>query len=236
MVKGTNLIAHRSLLIAFASSCRPCTGIQSPAHSSSFPCGLWSPASPASPAATWRRCCSRAATRCTACCTGRRGARAVGARRPASARSALHRADVADPHAVGARGTPRRARRRLPSRRDHVRSRRACRSGHALRVNVLGATHLIDRGATRAATLPRADGRLRRCLRRGAADDLPVRESCPFRPLSPYGATKAALDLLAYQWARTCGARRGAGAAVQSHRAGSAAEFVCPDFARQLVE
>ena len=105
----------------------------------------------------------------------------------------------------------------------------------ALRVNLLGAAHLM-------AAVQRRQPHCR-VLIVGSADaygavqpsDLPVRESCPFRPLSPYGASKAALDLLAYQWAH------GAGLDVLRVRPfnhtgpGQRADFVCPDFARQLV-
>ena len=65
--------------------------------------------------------------------------------------------------------------------------------------------------------------------------ELPVREDVPFRPLSPYGASKAAVDLLAHQWSH------GAGLDVVRVRPfnhtgpGQRPDFVCPDFARQLV-
>jgi GDP-4-dehydro-6-deoxy-D-mannose reductase len=67
------------------------------------------------------------------------------------------------------------------------------------------------------------------------ADELPVGENVPFRPLSPYGVSKAAVDLLAHQWSH------GAGLDVVRVRPfnhtgpGQRPDFVCPDFARQLV-
>jgi GDP-4-dehydro-6-deoxy-D-mannose reductase len=71
----------------------------------------------------------------------------------------------------------------------------------------------------------------------GAVDAaaLPIAEDCPLRPLSAYGASKAALDVTAYQWAH------GAGLDVIRVRPfnhtgpGQRPDFVCPDFARQLV-
>jgi GDP-4-dehydro-6-deoxy-D-mannose reductase len=105
----------------------------------------------------------------------------------------------------------------------------------ALRINVLGALHVLvavqrRQPACRVLVVGSSDAY-------GAVtpDDLPVREHCPFRPLSPYGASKAALDLLAYQWAH------GAGCDVVRVRPfnhtgpGQRPDFVCPDFARQLV-
>jgi len=105
----------------------------------------------------------------------------------------------------------------------------------AMRVNVLGALHVfaaVHRHAPDCRVLAVGSGDAYGAV---TADALPVRESCPLRPLSPYGASKAALDLLAYQWAH------GAGLDVVRVRAfnhtgpGQRPDFVCPDFARQLV-
>ncbi len=107
--------------------------------------------------------------------------------------------------------------------------------GAAFRVNALGTLHVLAAVHRRA---PRC-----RVLAIGSADaygavaddDLPVREDCPLRPLSAYGASKAAADLLAAQWAR------GAGLDVVRLRPfnhtgpGQRPAFVCADFARQLV-
>jgi GDP-4-dehydro-6-deoxy-D-mannose reductase len=105
----------------------------------------------------------------------------------------------------------------------------------AMRVNVLGALHVfaaVERQGLRCRVLAVASGEAYGDVR---ADELPVRETCPFRPLSPYAASKAALDLLAYQWAR------GAGLDIVRVRPfnhtgpSQRPDFVCPDFARQLV-
>lgn len=105
----------------------------------------------------------------------------------------------------------------------------------AVRVNVLGIVHLfsaVQRHAPRCRVLAVGSGDAYGLVQ---AEELPVRESAPFRPLSPYGASKAAVDLLAHQWAR------GAGLDVVRVRpfnhtgAGQRPDFVCPDFARQLL-
>jgi GDP-4-dehydro-6-deoxy-D-mannose reductase len=67
------------------------------------------------------------------------------------------------------------------------------------------------------------------------ADELPVTERNPFRPLSPYAVSKAAADLAAYQWFR---ARRLDVVRVRpfNHTGpGQASHFVCADFAFQLT-
>jgi nucleoside-diphosphate-sugar epimerase len=68
----------------------------------------------------------------------------------------------------------------------------------------------------------------------GVPAALPVTEDCPLQPLSAYGASKAAAEVVAAQWAR-------AGLDVVRVRPfnhtgpGQRADFVCPNFARQLV-
>jgi GDP-4-dehydro-6-deoxy-D-mannose reductase len=105
----------------------------------------------------------------------------------------------------------------------------------AMRVNVLGALHVfaaVQHHAPRCRVLAVGSGDAYGEVR---PDELPVREDCGLRPLSPYGASKAALDLLAHQWAR------GAGLDIIRVRpfnhtgSGQRPDFVCPDFARQLV-
>lgn len=105
----------------------------------------------------------------------------------------------------------------------------------AMRVNALGIVHLftaVQRHAPDCRVVAVGSSDAYGLVQSG---DLPVRESTPFRPLSPYGASKAAVDLLAHQWAQ------GAGLDVVRVRpfnhtgAGQRPDFVCPDFARQLV-
>jgi GDP-4-dehydro-6-deoxy-D-mannose reductase len=107
--------------------------------------------------------------------------------------------------------------------------------GAAMRVNVLGALHVFaatQRQPTRCRILAVGSGDAYGDV---PADELPVRESCPFRPLSPYAASKAALDLLAYQWARGVGLDVVRVRPFNHTGPGQRPDFVCPDFARQLV-
>ena len=105
----------------------------------------------------------------------------------------------------------------------------------AFRVNVLGTINLFA-----AVRQHRPSCRI---LLVGSGDaygwvdsaDLPIRETCPFRPLSPYGASKAAADLVAYQWARAYGLDIVRARPFNHIGPGQQPLFVCPDFARQLV-
>jgi GDP-4-dehydro-6-deoxy-D-mannose reductase len=67
------------------------------------------------------------------------------------------------------------------------------------------------------------------------AHELPVTESNPFRPLSPYAVSKAAADLAAYQWSRAQGLDVVRLRPFNHTGPGQAADFVCADFARQVV-
>ena len=105
----------------------------------------------------------------------------------------------------------------------------------AFTVNALGTLHVLAAVARHA---PRC-----RIVAVGSADAYgavpeaaqPIVESTPLRPLSAYGASKAAADVLAGQWAD------GGGLDVVRVRPfnhtgpGQDARFVCADFARQLV-
>ncbi|MGH7789151.1 MAG: GDP-mannose 4,6-dehydratase, partial [Candidatus Binatia bacterium] len=105
----------------------------------------------------------------------------------------------------------------------------------ALRVNALGAVHVfaaVQRHRPDCRVLAVGSGDAYGAIEPG---ELPVRETTPLRPLSPYGASKAALDLIADQWAR------GAGLDIVRVRPfnhtgpGQRPDFVCPDFARQIA-
>jgi GDP-4-dehydro-6-deoxy-D-mannose reductase len=67
------------------------------------------------------------------------------------------------------------------------------------------------------------------------AADLPVHEHCAFRPLSSYGASKAAADLIAHQWAHGYGLDIVRARPFNHTGPGQGPGFVCPDFAAQLV-
>jgi len=102
----------------------------------------------------------------------------------------------------------------------------------ALQVNGLGTLHVlaaVQRHAPgcRVIAVSSADAY-------GVPAALPVTEDCPLQPFSAYGASKAAAEVVAAQWGRS-------GLDVVRVRPfnhtgpGQRADFVCPDFARQLV-
>jgi len=103
------------------------------------------------------------------------------------------------------------------------------------RVNVGGLLALL--GAVRAEA-PKA-----RVLVVGSADvygaversELPVREETPFRPVTVYGASKAAADLAAAQWARAYGLDVVRARPFNHTGPGQDAAFVCSALARQVA-
>jgi GDP-4-dehydro-6-deoxy-D-mannose reductase len=105
----------------------------------------------------------------------------------------------------------------------------------AYRINLGGTLALM--GAMRAVT-PSA-----RLLFVGSSDaygavrreDLPVGEDVPFRPLSVYGASKAAADVAAGQWARSYGLDVVRARPFNHTGPGQRASFVCAAIARQVA-
>ncbi len=67
-------------------------------------------------------------------------------------------------------------------------------------------------------------------------DELPISESNPLRPLSPYGVSKVAEDLLGYQYFMSYGLKivRTRGFNHTGPRRGQM--FICSNFARQIIE
>lgn len=67
-------------------------------------------------------------------------------------------------------------------------------------------------------------------------DETPIGESCPLRPLSPYGVSKVGQDLLAWQYFSSYGLNvvRTRGFNHTGPRRGPV--FICSDFAKQIVE
>ncbi|MEO8605249.1 MAG: GDP-mannose 4,6-dehydratase [bacterium] len=102
----------------------------------------------------------------------------------------------------------------------------------ALQVNALGTLHVLaavqrHAAGSRVVVVSSADAY-------GAPAVLPVTEDCPLQPLNAYGASKAAAEVVAAQWAR--GGFDVVRARPFNHTGpGQRADFVCPDFARQLV-
>ena len=103
------------------------------------------------------------------------------------------------------------------------------------RVNVGGLLALL--GAVRAET-PKA-----RVVAVGSADvygaversELPVREETPLRPVTVYGASKAAADLAAAQWVRAYGLDVVCARPFNHTGPGQDAAFVCSALARQIA-
>ncbi|HVO27350.1 MAG TPA: GDP-mannose 4,6-dehydratase [Candidatus Margulisiibacteriota bacterium] len=65
--------------------------------------------------------------------------------------------------------------------------------------------------------------------------EVPITESTLFRPLSPYAVSKAAADLAAYQWSRAHALDVVRMRPFNHTGPGQDPQFVCADFARQLV-
>jgi GDP-4-dehydro-6-deoxy-D-mannose reductase len=105
----------------------------------------------------------------------------------------------------------------------------------AYRINLGGTLALL--AATRAVS-PQA-----RVLVVGSSDaygavrrsELPVTEDAPFRPLTVYGATKAAGDIAAGQWAHASGLDIVRARPFNHTGPGQRATFVCAAIARQLA-
>ena len=103
-------------------------------------------------------------------------------------------------------------------------------------VNFFGTLNLLQ-------TL-KAGGFRGRMLYVGSADaygavrdeDLPIVESCPLRPRTPYGVSKAAAELLCYQWTQDQGFDIVISRPFNHLGPGQAEHFVVPDFAKQVTE
>jgi len=67
-------------------------------------------------------------------------------------------------------------------------------------------------------------------------DELPVTESQPLRPVTPYGAGKAASEAIVWQFARQTGAEVIVTRAFQHTGPGHTGEYAMADWARQLAE
>jgi GDP-4-dehydro-6-deoxy-D-mannose reductase len=106
----------------------------------------------------------------------------------------------------------------------------------AYRVNVDGTLAVL--GALRARA-PRA-----RLLYVGSADaygavhddELPIDEDVPLRPLTVYGASKAAADVTASQWSRAYGLDVVRARPFNHTGPGQSPAFVCPALARQVAD
>src|SRR5262249_56495182 len=68
-----------------------------------------------------------------------------------------------------------------------------------------------------------------------APAELPIDEEVPFRPLTVYGASKAAADLTAAQWGRAYGLDVVRARPFNHTGPGQDAAFVCAALARQIA-
>jgi GDP-4-dehydro-6-deoxy-D-mannose reductase len=102
-------------------------------------------------------------------------------------------------------------------------------------INALGTLHLLAAVRThcpRARVVAVGSGSAYGLLDPAV---IPVSEECPFRPLSAYGVSKAASDLIAQQWARAHGLDVVRVRPFNHIGPGQEPGFVCPDVAQQLV-
>lgn len=67
-------------------------------------------------------------------------------------------------------------------------------------------------------------------------DSLPLSEEAPVRPLSPYGSSKAAMEVLVGQYVRAHGVRAGVVRAFNQIGPGQSPEFVASSLSRQIAE
>jgi GDP-4-dehydro-6-deoxy-D-mannose reductase len=103
-------------------------------------------------------------------------------------------------------------------------------------INFLGTLHLLQ--------ALKASGFRGRMLYVGSGDtyglvseaDLPVRESQPLRPRSPYSVSKVAAEALCYQWSQTEGIDIVMARPFNHIGPGQSPQFAVSDFARQVVE
>jgi GDP-4-dehydro-6-deoxy-D-mannose reductase len=105
-----------------------------------------------------------------------------------------------------------------------------------VQVNVLGTLHLLDavRQASPGARVVLA------CSAEAygpvSAEELPIRESQPFRPVSPYAVSKAAVDMLGYQYFRSFRLETVRLRFFNHCGPGQPARFVVSSLARQVAE
>ena len=102
--------------------------------------------------------------------------------------------------------------------------------------NVMGSVHLFEalrEWGRKVRTLVVTSAEIYGSLKPA---ELPAVETLPLHPGNPYAASKAALDLIAFQWGRYPGMHIVRARPFSHTGPGQTPGFVCPSFARQVAE
>jgi len=105
-----------------------------------------------------------------------------------------------------------------------------------LQVNVLGTLHLLEAVRQMDLDAPVVLACSAESYGLVREDELPIREEQPFRPVSPYAVSKAAVDLLAFQYFQTFRLRTVRMRLFNHCGPRQSARFVISSLARQLAE
>ena len=105
-----------------------------------------------------------------------------------------------------------------------------------LQVNVLGTLHLLEAVRQMDLDAPVVLACSAESYGLVREDELPIREEQPFRPVSPYAVSKAAVDLLGFQYFQTFRLRTVRMRLFNHCGPRQSARFVISSLARQLAE
>lgn len=107
---------------------------------------------------------------------------------------------------------------------------------HTFELNAVAVLNLLE------AIVSRAPGCYLLCVSSAEVygapelESLPLTEEAPVRPLSPYGSSKAAMEVLVGQYARSHAVRAGVVRAFNQIGPGQSQEFVASSLSRQIAE
>jgi len=105
-----------------------------------------------------------------------------------------------------------------------------------MQVNVLGTLNLLEAARQAALEAPIVMACSAEAYGQVAPGELPIREEQPFRPVSPYGVSKAAADLLGFQYFRAFRVRTVRLRFFNHFGPGQPPRFVVASLARQIAE
>jgi GDP-4-dehydro-6-deoxy-D-mannose reductase len=105
-----------------------------------------------------------------------------------------------------------------------------------MQVNTLGTLHLLEAARQLGLDAPIVLACSAEAYGRVEGRELPIREEQPFRPVSPYAVSKAAVDLLGYQYFRAFGLRTVRMRFFNLCGPGQSSRFVVSSLARQIAE